>query len=85
MGFTGKKALAFRISGIMTDEECESSKHSGIRTRNICGFLLPGHPAMAGRATDTRPENGKEVHRLCTAFNLPATLRGRVKAVPQVS
>ena len=65
-------------------KECESSERSGIRTRQHCGFFAPGIRSMAGRATDTTARKGKEVHRLRSAFNLPATSRGCVKASPRV-
>lgn len=60
-------------------KECESSERSGIRIRQR-GFFVPGIQSTAGRATDTTPGNGEEVHRLRSAFNLPATMPARVKA-----
>lgn len=64
-------------------KECDDSEHSGIRTRQTSGFFAPGPCVMAGRATDTTPRKGKEVHRLCSVINLPATPRDRVMTAPR--
>lgn len=65
-------------------KECRNSETSGIRTRQLCGFFTPGHRVMAGRATDTTARKGKEVHRLVSVTNLPATSRVRVVTAPRV-
>lgn len=70
------------LSPVPQGMECEDSEYSGIRTRQLCGFFAPAPCVMAGRATDTTPRKGKEVHRLCSVFNLPATRRRRVKTIP---
>ena len=63
-------------------KECSSSQRSGTRARQHRGFFVPGFLHMAGRATDTTPRKGEEVHRLRSATNLPATRRARVVAIP---
>lgn len=47
-------------------------------------FLCPRHSdqVMTGRGRIQHPQ-GKEVHRLCTAFNLPIALWVRLKAAPK--
>lgn len=64
--------------------ECDDSETSGTRTRQLCGFFVPGIRVMAGRATDTTARKGKEVHRLVSVINLPATSRVRVMTAPRV-
>jgi len=66
-------------AAILAFKEFESSERSGHRIRQR-GFFAPGFCSMAGRATDTTPRKGEEVHRLRSAFNLPATPPVRVKA-----
>jgi hypothetical protein len=62
--------------GRMPLKECQNSEHSGIRARQSSRFFCAHAMSMAGRATDTRPRKGEEVHRLCSVLNLPATSRG---------
>lgn len=69
------------VRGRIRRKEGKSSERSGIRTRQLCGFFVPGIPfCTAGRATDKTPRKGEEVHRLRSALNLPATLPVRVRA-----
>lgn len=60
-------------------KELKNSERSGIRTRQTCGFFVPGY--LAGRATDTTPACRKEVRRLRSVLNLPASLAGTRKNV----
>lgn len=58
-------------------KERRNSERSGIRTRQSCGFFVPGF--YAGRVTDTTPREGEEVRRLRSVSNLPASRRARVE------
>lgn len=51
--------------------EIDTSKHSGNRARQSCGFFTSGNRVMAGRARIQDPQ-GKAAHRLCSGINLPA-------------
>lgn len=51
--------------------EFETSKRSGLRTRQTCGFFTSVPPSMAGRGRIQDPQ-GKEGHRLRSGFNLLA-------------
>ena len=72
--------------GRIRGKECRNSERSGIRTRQLCGFFVPASFAVeAGRATDTTPRKGEEVHRLRSVSNLPATSQGCVETAPRDS
>lgn len=62
-------------------QEVQSSVHSGIRTRQLCGFFTPAPNQWPGGRRIQDPK-GKEVHRLCAALNLLAAKWNWVKATP---
>ena len=63
-------------------KERKNSEPSGIRTRQLCGFFVPGILLYAGRVTDTTPRKGEEVRRLGSVLNLPASSRVVRKNTP---
>lgn len=65
-------------------KEIKNSERSGIRARQHRGFFVPGHLfCTAGRATDTTLRKGKEVRRLRSVLNLPASSLGCVRTAPR--
>lgn len=52
------------------DTEFQTSKQSGNRARQSCGFFTSGRLAGRGREHNTR--KGNTAHRLCSGLNLPA-------------
>lgn len=66
---------------ILRGKECKNSVASGTRPDRQRFFCA--RASMAGRATDTTPRKGEEVHRLATVLNLPATSRDCVRTAPR--
>lgn len=63
--------------------ERRNSKHSGIRTRQTCGFFTSGHSVMAGRGRKHNTRKGNTARQLCLVSNLPAALPVRVETLQQ--
>lgn len=63
--------------------ELKNSKHSGIRTRETCGFFVPDASASGGVRSYNR-RKPKTARRLCSVLNLPTSSGRRVNTFPRV-
>lgn len=64
------------------DTERKNSKHSGIRTRQTCGFFVPDDFASGGVRGYNR-RKPKAARRLCSVLNLPTSSGRRVRTFPR--